>query len=140
MKNFETALVVLTLKTRENIPSNYTGYIEWDNGTKGWYKEGRCHREDGPAVERADGTKYWLIEGEFHREDGPAVERADGTKSWYIRGKLHREDGPAVEWADGTKHWYIEGKYYSLEEDWKKKVEELQTLQPTNNDSASSPA
>ena len=33
------------------------------------------------------GRKAWYINGEYHREDGPAIERADGTKSWYINGK-----------------------------------------------------
>ena len=31
-----------------------------DFGTKRWYKEGKFHREDGPAVEYADERKeYW---------------------------------------------------------------------------------
>ena len=43
------------------------------------------------------GSKEWYLNGKQHREDGPAVERANGTKVWYLNGKLHREDGPAVE-------------------------------------------
>ena len=34
----------------------------------------------------AKGTKEWRLNGEFHREDGPAVERADGNKLWYLNG------------------------------------------------------
>ncbi len=49
------------------------------------------------AVEWADGTKGWYRDGKHHRDDGPAVEWADGTKGWYRDGKLHRDDGPAVE-------------------------------------------
>ena len=37
-----------------------------------WYKKGKCHREDGPAIEYASGRKYWYKEGIRHREDGPA--------------------------------------------------------------------
>ena len=48
--------------------------------------------------------------GLLHREDGPAIERANGDKYWYINGLRHREDGPAVELADGTKKWYINGE------------------------------
>ena len=57
-----------------------------------------------------DGSKEWYIDGKLHREDGPAVERANGSKYWYIDGKKHREDGPAIEYADGSKEWYIDGK------------------------------
>jgi len=39
---------------------------------------------DGPAVEYADGTKSWYKFGKCHRVDGPAIEWADGKKEWYI--------------------------------------------------------
>ena len=59
------------------------------------------------------GNKEWYLNGKFHREDGPAIERANGSKAWYINGKLHREDGPAIEWTDRYKHWYLNGKLVS---------------------------
>ena len=31
-----------------------------------------------------DGSKHWCLNGKLHREDGPAIERADGSKSWYL--------------------------------------------------------
>jgi len=88
----------------------YTVTID-DNKTTAWRNsDGKLHRKDGPAIERADGTKYWLLNGKWHREDGPAVERADGTKEWWLNDKCHREDGPAIERADGTKYWYVNDK------------------------------
>ena len=93
-------------------------------GTIRWYKSGTTilHREDGPAVERADGTKYWYRDGKCHREDGPAIEDANGDKSWYRDGKYHREDGPAVEYADdGEKYWYLDGVELT-EYQWKAKM------------------
>ena len=57
------------------------------------------------------GTKKWYKNGKLHREDGPAIERADGYKKWYKNGKLHREDGPAIEWAGRAKHWYQHGEF-----------------------------
>ena len=60
-----------------------------------------------------DDTKRWYLNGKYHRTDGPAVERAEGTKYWYINGKRHRTDGPAVEWANGSKDWYLNGKRLS---------------------------
>ena len=53
------------------------------------------------------GDKVWYLNGKCHREDGPAVERASGAKEWRLNGKLHREDGPASEWANGTKEWWL---------------------------------
>lgn len=84
--------------------------IEWANGSKAWFVEGKCHRLDGPAVEHADGSKSWCVEGKLHRLDGPAIEYATGTKDWYVEGKRHRLDGPAREWASGYKDWYVEDK------------------------------
>ena len=81
-----------------------------------WRLNGELHREDGPAVERANGDKYWYLNGKRHREDGPAVEYADGYKAWYLNDKQHREDGPAVELADGDKYWYLNGEEVTKEE------------------------
>ena len=79
----------------------------YPNGDKEWCLNGKYHREDGPAVERANGHKEWWLNGEPHREDGPAREYTDGTKLWYLNGKRHREDGPAREYANGDKWWYL---------------------------------
>ncbi len=58
----------------------------------------------------AGGTKFWFLNGKCHREDGPAIESANGFKQWFLNGKCHREDGPAVEYTNGTKCWYLNGK------------------------------
>lgn len=42
---------------------------------------------DAPAVEYADGSKEWYQNGKLHREDGPAVEYANGGKEWYRNGE-----------------------------------------------------
>ena len=39
-----------------------------------------------------NGSKEWCLNGKLHREDGPAVERADGSKSWYLNGKELTEE------------------------------------------------
>jgi hypothetical protein len=59
------------------------------------------------------GGKYWYLDGKRHREDGPAIERAGGGKEWYLDGKRHREHGPAIERAEGTKRWYLDDKQIS---------------------------
>lgn len=50
-----------------------------------WYNEKeQLHRIDGPAVEYNDGEKRWFVNGKRHRFDGPAVEFGDGTVEYYI--------------------------------------------------------
>ena len=88
----------------------------WDNGNKCWYLNGKRHREDGPAIERANGSKSWYLNDKYHREDGPAIEYANGTKYWHLNGKCHREDGPAIEYANGDKYWYLNDKEVTEEE------------------------
>ena len=56
-------------------------------GTKLYYKDKEktiLHREDGPAVEYYDGDKDWYFNGKLHRIDGPAVEIVNGTSVWII--------------------------------------------------------
>ena len=93
---------------------------------------GELHREDGPAVEYTNGFKEWWINGKYHREDGPAVETKTGFKEWFINGLHHREDGPAVEWSDGEKQYWLNG-YVFNKSDWeremmKKKLERIKDL------------
>ena len=87
-------------------------YIINEGGVSHFYKNGKLHREDGPAIEYADGYKAWYLNGNLHRTDGPAVEYATGTKFWYLNGVLHRTDGPAIEYNNGDKLWYINGKLH----------------------------
>ena len=86
------------------------------DGDKYWHNaNGLYHRTDGPAVEWADGSKDWYIDGKRHRIDGPAIEDAEGHKAWYVNGKAHRLDGPAIEWANGKKGWYVNDKRHRLD-------------------------
>ena len=89
--------------------------IEYNIGSKMWYKNGLLHRYNNlPAIEYYDGEKVWYKNGQRHRDnDLPAIEHFNGTKAWYKNGKLHRDnDQPAIEWVDGTKEWYKNGKRY----------------------------
>ena len=81
-----------------------------EHGTRYWRLNGRLHRTDGPAVEKADGSKAWYLNGKRHRVDGPAIEEARGAKAWLLNDLLHRTDGPAIEYAEGYKAWYLDGE------------------------------
>ena len=89
--------------------------IEWLDGSKQWYVNGKRHRLDGPAVEWPDGSNLWYVNGDKHRMDGPAIDYSDGSKQWYVNGKRHRLDGPAVEWLDGSKEGYVNGYRHRLD-------------------------
>ena len=90
--------------------------MEWNNGSKEWWLNGKRHRVDGSAIEWDNGDKEWYLNGKRHRVDGPAIEWADGDKSWYLNGKLHRIDGPAIEWKSNVRHWYLNGECYIKEQ------------------------
>jgi len=70
-----------------NVPENFTGVVEYSDGSKYWYKNGKLHREDGPAIENSNGTKEWYKEGNLHREDGPACEYRSGHKEWFLNSQ-----------------------------------------------------
>jgi hypothetical protein len=72
--------------------------MEWANGSRSWWVEGKLHRVDGPAMEWANGGREWRVEGELHRVDGPAYERADGGyREWYLNGKFIKSEGEFVK-------------------------------------------
>jgi hypothetical protein len=84
------------------------------NGTQEWYKNGRLHRLNGPALEHSDGTQEWYKNGRLHRLNGPALEHSDGSQEWYRNGNLHRLNGPAVTFADGSQFWYKKDRLHRL--------------------------
>ena len=65
-----------------------------------FYKKGTeiLHRDNGPAIEWTDGSKRWYKEGRRHRLDGPACENNDGHKEYWIEGK-HIENVNSIEEA-----------------------------------------
>jgi hypothetical protein len=68
-------------------------YINKD-GDKFYHKDKEMmiyHREDGPAIEYVDGSKDWYLNGKRHREGGPAIEYANGNKYWYLNNVYYSE-------------------------------------------------
>ena len=61
----------------------------YPNGDKFWYLNGKCHREDGPAIEYADGTKYWYLNGERMSK----AEHKKATSKPTCEGKEVEVDG-----------------------------------------------
>jgi len=70
----------------------YTGVLHWENGDCEYYKNGECHRDDGPAVIWNSGTKFYYQNGKLHRIDGPARIWPDGVE-YYINGVETTKEG-----------------------------------------------
>ena len=104
------------IKEVSQSPVNFTGIIEYSNGAKEWFVDGKRHRTDDPACEYSDGSKHWFVDGKQHRTDGPASEYSNGSKHWYVDGKLRRTDGPASEYSNGSKYWFVDGKQVTKEQ------------------------
>lgn len=53
------------------IPKDYTGIVFYRDVTTFWFKEGKKHRIDGPAVEESEfrGERAWFIDGVQYYEN-----------------------------------------------------------------------
>ncbi len=84
-----------------------------------WHKNGKLHRENGPAETWGTVTKYTVRfwkDGEIHRTDGPAEIRNTTiftpNLTWYKNGNIHRSNGPAaITFVNGQYDldWYTDG-------------------------------
>ena len=70
-----------------------------------------------------DGTRWYDSQGRCHREDGPAIELNTGGCVWYRHGQRHREDGPALIYGDGRCEWWLDNELLS-EEEWRVQMHE----------------
>ena len=61
--------------------------IEFSN-RKEWYKNGKLHRINGPAVEYKNGCKKWYKNGILYKECGPDIIFDRIQKKWFINKKL----------------------------------------------------
>ena len=77
--------------------------------------------DDGESTIIVDrfGYKRWADkDGKSHRDGGPAIIDANNTRVWYVHGRIHREDGPAVESKNGSKEWWINDCFYKTKEEY----------------------
>ena len=51
---------------------------------------------NNPVIDK-DGTKAWYRDGKFHREDGPAIIEPDGYQAWWDNGVEYSFDDWAKE-------------------------------------------
>ena len=83
----------IKLKSRKDVPQDYTGIVEWDNESKAWFKNGNLHREDGPAVIYYDDYKKWYLDGNFICSSYSILDLTNKT----ILSKQQHQEYPLVQ-------------------------------------------
>ena len=83
----------IKLKSWNDIPSNYTGIVEYEDGSKEWYKNGRFHREDGPARIHKNDYKSWRLEGYYIWDSDHKL----GFTNQIILSKTQHPEYPTVQ-------------------------------------------
>ena len=49
-------------------------------GTKRWYKDDKLHRDDGPAIEWPNGSKEWYLNGKQVSESDLSIITINGKR------------------------------------------------------------
>ena len=70
------------------------------NGHKRWFRNGKNHREDGPAIEYAKGSNLWYLEGRNYTEEEFKAK---------MNAKKNPCNGKVIE-IDGKKYKLVEEK------------------------------
>lgn len=79
-----------------------------------WRRFGKLDSPDDlPAIVYPN-MKYWYKNGRLHREHGPAIIREDLYFAWYYNDGKHRNDGPAIINGDIKEYWW-KNKQYDFE-------------------------
>ena len=75
------------------VNDSYLYFCKRDLGKKLSYNNMLMSRIDGPAnINLVKGERYWYKEGKLHRDDGPAIERPNGERYWYLNGIHIKKD------------------------------------------------
>lgn len=86
------------------IPNDFTGMATYPSGTKKYFKDGKLHREDGPAIEWSTGGESWYVNGLKHRNDGPSFKNTNDTiRHWHMDGKVVSPQDVFEELTDEKK-------------------------------------
>ena len=71
----------------------YHFYSDGTVRSKIWInEEEQVHRGDGPAVEYSNGRREWYKNGKLHRENGPSLVWYEGSHSYYLNNKEYAKE------------------------------------------------
>lgn len=113
---------MIRIKNGDTIPKNFTGRVEYKEGTRKWLahidifnrKEIATHKI--PDRIRPTIMVEWYIDGKLERvDDLPTQIWSDGTMVWMKHNKAQRTDGPAIIEGDGRRHWIKNEKTVLIE-------------------------
>ena len=76
---------------------------------------GRVHKLPNGMYQLPGNSKVYLRDGRKHRENGPAEVRKDGYEAYFWMGLRHRLNGPAVIYPNGIKEYWTHGKFIRRE-------------------------
>ena len=82
-------------KNYHNVPEDFSGVCKVIDGYSNaicYYKNGKIHREDGPAIIKEYGEKRWFLNGLSHRESGAAIIYKNANIYWLYKDKIYGED------------------------------------------------
>jgi hypothetical protein len=85
---------------REELPHGYTGMAVYPDGTICWYNDGMLDTFNTWTVTKPCGAKLYFVRGKCHRENGPAIENLNGKNFWVINGKSCKEEDFQVKLAE----------------------------------------
>ena len=90
---------------------------------------GRYYAKNDQVLEVDErGSVVFYKDGKMHRDEGPACISPGRFQQWRKNGMLHREDGPAFKWGDGKiEFWLFNRRFFSRKE-WKRAVSRLRLL------------
>lgn len=89
---------------------SFSGFVLDQNGFLAHYVDGLLHNDnDEPALTREKFQfKGFYKKGKLHRVNGPAVIHFE-YRAYYVEGVRHRLEGPAVYYTGGMKEYWEYG-------------------------------
>lgn len=77
--------------------------------------------DDVYTHQKCRNEEHWRRNGKLHRDDGPALIYSGGEQIYYKNGFVHREDGPAkINFGeDKVNEWWLGGCYMSSPEQFR---------------------
>ncbi|TDK67473.1 hypothetical protein [Sapientia aquatica] len=90
-------------------------------------------------LEFSDGTIIYLKNGKLHREGGPAIFLPGEGKLYFYEGQLHNDGAPAIyNPDDDSGYWYKHGVRIIPKEKTETLIGDIRKKFTTNSDSGNS--
>jgi len=107
-----------TIKVKHwtDVPINFTGIVEFENGDKEWLKNGITHRENGPSIIDKNGYRGWWLKGNFIWDSNST--KFDLTTCIILSKEQHPEYPTCQVWNYVNEHGIKEQIIIPEMEEW----------------------